>query len=264
MVIFEELCEYFGFSEYEARVYEFLVKEGPSTARKISMSCDVPRTKIYETLRKLIEHEVVVEVPTNPKRFMALSPNETLRPLLKSQRAIIRRFNALISSLQRSYERSLSLANIVRGEIWFFIGQDAARNLSDILLRARRKVTISLSWKSFIQFYSAFGRLLDKLNEKGVEILVYFFGVSAVNRRFCQNIGLNYKVVNSNFALPMVLLNVDDKFSLIYLASNTCSSFPEGIMILFQSQILRDLIDEILQKDAVSIEEKKLSNKMEC
>lgn len=264
MVIFEELREYFGFSEYEAKVYEFLVKEGPSTARKISMSCEIPRTKIYETLRKLIEHEVVVEVPTNPRRFMALSPNETLKPLLKSQRALIRRFNALISSLQKSYERAMSLANIMREEIWFFTGQDAIRNLSDILLHAKRKVTISLSWKSFIQFYSAFGRLLDKLNEKGVKILVYFFGVSAVNRRFCQNIGLNYKAINSNLTFPVILLNVDDKCSLIYLAPNTYCSFPEGMVILFKSRIICDLVDEILQGDTVSLEEKKLSNEMKC
>lgn len=264
MVIFEELREYFGFSEYEARVYEFLVKEGPSTARRISMSCEVPRTKVYEILRKLIEHEVVVEVPTNPKRFMALSPNEALKPLLKSQKELIRRFNALISNLQRSYERSMSLANIVREEIWFFTGQDATRNLSNMLLHAKRKVTISLSWKSFIQFYNAFGKILDKLNEEGVRILVHFFGASAVNRRFCQNIGLNYKVISSNLTLPMILLNVDDKCSLIYLAPNIYGSFPEGAVILFKSRILRNLIDGILQKDTVSLEEKKLSNEMKC
>ena len=53
--LWQRLCEYLGLSEYEAKTYISLIREGPSTARRLSMISNVPRTKIYGTLKKLIE-----------------------------------------------------------------------------------------------------------------------------------------------------------------------------------------------------------------
>ncbi|MEM2455483.1 MAG: helix-turn-helix domain-containing protein [Candidatus Bathyarchaeia archaeon] len=74
--------EFLGLSEYETRIYEFLVSEAPSTARKISVKCGVPRTKVYCVLRRLLEQNMIAEVPLNPKLFIALPPDETLRPII--------------------------------------------------------------------------------------------------------------------------------------------------------------------------------------
>ena len=61
--LWQKLCEYTDLSEYEAKVYASLTEEGHSTARRLSMLCGVPRTKMYDTLRRLIERELVTEVP---------------------------------------------------------------------------------------------------------------------------------------------------------------------------------------------------------
>jgi len=116
----KSIYECLGLSDYEARIYEFLVKEGPSATRKISTLCGVPRTKVYGALKKLIERDMVDEIPLNPKKFMALPPNEVFKYILKSQRMIMESFSEIISSLQRDYEKSKALSNTFRGEFWVF------------------------------------------------------------------------------------------------------------------------------------------------
>lgn len=45
--IWPKIVEYVGLSEYESKVYLSLVKLGIAGARKLSLNCDVPRTKGY-------------------------------------------------------------------------------------------------------------------------------------------------------------------------------------------------------------------------
>jgi len=58
--IWPKIVEYTGLSEYEAKVYLSLVGLGNSGARKLSLFCDVPRTKVYGTLKRLIDYGLVV------------------------------------------------------------------------------------------------------------------------------------------------------------------------------------------------------------
>jgi len=45
--IWPKIVEYTGFSEYESKVYLSLLSLGNAGARKLSLHCDVPRTKVY-------------------------------------------------------------------------------------------------------------------------------------------------------------------------------------------------------------------------
>ena len=69
LAIWPKMVEYAGLSEYEAKVYLSLLGFGSSGARKLSLHCHVPRTKVYGTLKKLIDYGLVVEIPGVPKAF---------------------------------------------------------------------------------------------------------------------------------------------------------------------------------------------------
>lgn len=246
-IFWRDLQDYFGLSEYEARAYEFLVREGPSTARRISVACGIPRTKIYETLRKLVEYDMVTEVPVNPKRFVALPPSEVLRPILKLQKITIKRFNEIVSSLQRRYERTMSLTSMPRGEFWLFLGSDSLRGVSDALSKARREVVTLLSWGSFAQFYNAFGRLLDGLVERGVKVQVCFSADSEVDQRICRSMGLNYRVVSISLSPSIIFLRVDDEYLIVYVPPGSSRlTYNDGATILFKNRVLSRLLDETL------------------
>lgn len=74
LLIWPKMVEYAGLSEYEAKVYLSLIGLGCSGARKLSISCNVSRTKVYGTLKKLIDYGIVVEIPGVPKFFAPASP----------------------------------------------------------------------------------------------------------------------------------------------------------------------------------------------
>ena len=74
--LYEKVSRYLGLSEYEARVYVSLVMEGASEARRLSMRCGVPRTKVYATLKKLMERGLVFELPGDPRKFAPAGPAE--------------------------------------------------------------------------------------------------------------------------------------------------------------------------------------------
>ena len=50
-----KIVDYTGLSQYESKVYLSLLILGASGARKLSLHCRVPRTKVYGTLRKLMD-----------------------------------------------------------------------------------------------------------------------------------------------------------------------------------------------------------------
>ncbi|MEM2110363.1 MAG: helix-turn-helix domain-containing protein [Candidatus Bathyarchaeia archaeon] len=80
--LWQKLREYVNLSEYEAKVFSSLIKEGSATARRLSMLCNVPRTKIYKTLKKLIEQGLVTEASTEPVKFVPLPPSDTFKSFL--------------------------------------------------------------------------------------------------------------------------------------------------------------------------------------
>ena len=77
-----KLVDYTDFSEYESKVYLSLLILGSSGARKLSLHCRVPRTKVYRTLRKLIDNGLVVKILGSPKVFTPSNPAEAFEALL--------------------------------------------------------------------------------------------------------------------------------------------------------------------------------------
>ncbi|MEM1515394.1 MAG: helix-turn-helix domain-containing protein [Candidatus Bathyarchaeia archaeon] len=80
------LKTFLGLSEYEAKIYEFLVNEEPSTARKISLRCGIPRTKVYCVLRRLVEQNIIAEAPLKPRLFVALPPSKGVKTIYRDSR----------------------------------------------------------------------------------------------------------------------------------------------------------------------------------
>jgi sugar-specific transcriptional regulator TrmB len=247
----KSIYEYLGLSDYEARIYDFLVKEGPSTARKISALCGVPRTKVYGVLKKIIERDMVKEIPSNPKKFIALPPNEVFKYILKSQRMIIKSFNEIISNLQRDYEKSKALSNTFRGEFWIFTEAEGPGLLSEKLLHAKRKVKVDImiSWRFFISFYNIFNKILDILADRKVRVQLCFTSNSEIDRRVCRNMGLCYKIVNFDSSYPIILLKIDDEFLLMYIATDDKNPLSNGIWILSQSRMLCNLLNRVFFKN---------------
>jgi len=72
-----------GLSEYEARAYRSLLRTGPTTAKELSQTSEVPMGRIYDVLNGLEQHRLVrSQVAGRPKKYVAVEPEVALDRLL--------------------------------------------------------------------------------------------------------------------------------------------------------------------------------------
>jgi sugar-specific transcriptional regulator TrmB len=74
-----ELLEQLGLSQYEAASYVALLRLGTGTAREISNTVDVPRTRIYDAVERLQERGLVDVQHASPKEFQPVARETALR-----------------------------------------------------------------------------------------------------------------------------------------------------------------------------------------
>ncbi len=80
------LLERFGLTEYEAKTLSTLFKLSEAQAPEISRNAQVPKTRVYDVLEKLIEKKMVIEINGRPKKYKVVSPSETFAQLIASKK----------------------------------------------------------------------------------------------------------------------------------------------------------------------------------
>ena len=76
-----------GLSEYEARAYRSLLRAGPTTAKELSQTSEVPMGRIYDVLNGLEQHRLVrSQAAGRPKKYVAVEPEIALDRLLDAKK----------------------------------------------------------------------------------------------------------------------------------------------------------------------------------
>jgi len=76
-----------GLSEYEARAYRSLLRTGPTTAKELSRTSEVPMGRIYDVLNGLEQHQLVrSQAAGRPKKYLAVEPEIALDRLLDAKK----------------------------------------------------------------------------------------------------------------------------------------------------------------------------------
>lgn len=129
--------KHLGLSDYEARAYSALVGLISGTATEISLSSQVPRSKIYDILRKLAEKGFIEITPGKPLRYTAISPHNVIGNARKQMEEKMSRAEA---ELEVIYENRISN---VPAPIWLIHGSDKIINKEiEIIRRANNTIFI--------------------------------------------------------------------------------------------------------------------------
>ncbi len=64
-----------GFTKYESQIYISLLKESPLTGYEISKLSGVPQSKVYENITKLLNNNIIINVGTDPIKYIPINPN---------------------------------------------------------------------------------------------------------------------------------------------------------------------------------------------
>ncbi|WP_338727009.1 helix-turn-helix domain-containing protein [Haladaptatus sp. DJG-WS-42] len=113
------LLKEFGFTEYEAYTFVYLLRLGQGTAKDIAAVDSVPRTRVYDAVDVLHEAGLVDIQYTTPRKFTAVSRETALRKLELQRENTISELSELFDQLTPADHRSEEFG------VWTVSGHDA-------------------------------------------------------------------------------------------------------------------------------------------
>jgi len=226
-----KIVDYTGLSEYESKVYLSLLILGSSGARRLSLHCRVPRTKVYGTLRKLIDNGLVVEIPGSPKVFMPSNPAEAFEALLDDFRRRALDFDAVLQALTRTHEKKRDDARPRKKIVWYIEEEgETMRKCLEMIGKSQRSLTILTNEDGLGLLFNSAHRLLDENNNRGIRVILHS-PLDPKTSSLARELSYVVQINKVDFTAPVIFINSDDeRFLLARIAAR------EGA-ILFEDSI---------------------------
>ncbi|MCF7801437.1 MAG: hypothetical protein K9N34_05395 [Candidatus Marinimicrobia bacterium] len=152
-----------GFTANESKAYLTLLRANPATGYEISGKSGVPRSAIYEILKRLETMGLVSVTDTNPTRYIPLPPAH-LFELLEQ------RFSSDLDELKNSLKSIHTSMEV--GDLWNIVGYDNMLQRAKAIIQAANDTIYLSIWRPEYDY------LVDDLREaeaRGVKVLIFSF-----------------------------------------------------------------------------------------
>jgi sugar-specific transcriptional regulator TrmB len=171
--IWPKIMDYTGISEYEAKTYLCLIALGSGSARKLSLISGIPRTKIYGTLKKLIDLSLVVEVSGNPSKYVPLSP-DAFRPLMRMLYSRVEDFKSVFKILSEAHDAMKTTSSPRGSFVWYLDSYgEILDKCKDLLKGSEHEVLIVADDDGVALLFNVAHRVLDDLKMRMVDVKLY-------------------------------------------------------------------------------------------
>ncbi|WP_227380706.1 TrmB family transcriptional regulator [Haladaptatus halobius] len=128
-----ELLQQLGLKEYEAKCLVALSRLPKGTAREISESSDVPRTRVYDAIR-VLETKGLVEIQhSNPQQFRAVPIEEAAKTLRQEYES---RTDTLVEAMENIEPTVPASDEEITHEVWALSGVTPIANRTGQLIDA--------------------------------------------------------------------------------------------------------------------------------
>ena len=102
--------EEFGLSKYEARAYITLVGRGSLSASEVAYYSNLPRTKIYLTLKKLEKKRLSNIMQQKPLICNAISPRDAFGEMVLLYERRLKNMKKIVEELQKKNDNGTNIA----------------------------------------------------------------------------------------------------------------------------------------------------------
>jgi len=154
-----ELKQTLDFDELESKIYLSLLRTGPITASALAKDLNIDRARMYRTVDKLVDRNIISTTLSSPKLCIAVEPEKALklalekkedeiRKIKKSGEAIVDKINSEITTNQGTNIPTLRIIQ-GRSNIYSDISQ-MVENCTDTLYIATTLEDISKMYHSMI------------------------------------------------------------------------------------------------------------------
>jgi sugar-specific transcriptional regulator TrmB len=190
-----------GLTEYEARIYVVLSKMGPRNASEISFLGKVPRPKTYGAIRGLESKGLLRIVPGKPERYMAISPNDVLVPLVDKLNRETTECVQVVENLALAFESSQYVYTekpYERYDLWSVRGRDKVyKRIQDMIGEAKVNVFFTTTANGLVRIYKAHSEVLEKAASRGAKVKVTA-PINQGNQSVARELGEVIEVRNIN------------------------------------------------------------------
>ncbi len=153
-----------GFNSYEAKAYIALIQNPDISAYEISKISGVPHSKIYETMKRIVEQGLAVVSGSNPVKYIGLPIDE----FLKRYRANV---DDSIKYLREYFKSVVEQPTIEY--MWHFNGEGQLYNRVKSMIAQADKTLYMEMWA---QDYELFYDDILEAKERGAEVVAVLYG----------------------------------------------------------------------------------------
>ncbi|MEM0447250.1 MAG: helix-turn-helix domain-containing protein [Thermoplasmata archaeon] len=135
----------FGLNNYEAKVYETLLRLGESTAWQIALSSNVPQAKIYEVLSSLENKGFVQRSVGKPLKFRPINPDISLTEYIeKYKKETMQKMEMMEKAYNEVKEKFKFKGNESISFIWTIKGKDMVlAKAKEMINNAKNEILIA-------------------------------------------------------------------------------------------------------------------------
>ncbi|HLE07933.1 MAG TPA: helix-turn-helix domain-containing protein [archaeon] len=173
----EALLKHLGLTEYEAKSYLALVKNGPLAADKVSSLANIPLPRVYDTMVSLSKRGLVIVSRSRPQVFRVTDPTQIFNILREDEK---RKMEERLKEIESVIPQFVS-------SIKSYKKAEVGNALEEVLAYVNRRANIGKLWENM-------------QTESKEEFLIFAGDISWGGQRIKEikklvKSGINYKVI---------------------------------------------------------------------
>jgi sugar-specific transcriptional regulator TrmB len=136
--------EEFGLSKYEARAYLTMIGKGSLAVSEIAYYANLPRTKVYQTIKKLEKKKLAVISKQKPLICSAIPPEEAFTEIVNFHDSRVKNMRKIVSSLQKINDESQRPKGSEERRYFILDANSTFEKINGLIADSRTSITASL------------------------------------------------------------------------------------------------------------------------
>src|SRR5919112_3393530 len=136
--------EEFGLSKYEARAYLTMIDKGSLAVSEIAYYANLPRTKVYQTVKKLEKKKLAVISKQKPVICSAIPPEEAFAEIVNLYDRRVRSMRKIVDSLQKISDESHRPKGSEERRYFILDANSTLERIRTLISNSRSSVTATL------------------------------------------------------------------------------------------------------------------------
>src|ERR687895_1056491 len=136
--------EEFGLSKYESRAYLTMIGKGSLAVSEIAYYANLPRTKVYQTVKKLEKKKLAVISKQKPLICSAIPPDEAFTEIVNLHDSRVKNMRKIVNSLQKINDESQRPKGSEERRYFILDANSTLEKIDSLIAESRSSVTASL------------------------------------------------------------------------------------------------------------------------